>query len=312
MKKRAIGAAAVLLPLSGLMATYFLAPRRIYDGVIGLSRKRARLRRKSVEVDGESWPYLEGGPAGGDTILLVHGFGGEKDNWVFYAPYLTGQYRVIIPDLPGFGENMRILGRDYSMAKQAERLRDFLDRLGVEHCHYAGNSMGGFIGLHAALLYPQRLRSLTLLNNAGVKGDVRSELEHLLDEGQNPLRIQDQDDIEAMLAFISHRPVRLPARLRKVMHKHALQHPELMDEIFEQTKQDSLEFPLTDRLGEIETPTLIIWGQHDRVIDVSCVPVLESGIRGSEAVVFDDVGHVPMIEAPKRTAKVHRAFMARH
>lgn len=69
--------------------------------------------------------------------------------------------------------------------------------------------------------------------------------------------------------------------------------------------------PLNDRLGEVKVPTLIIWGRHDRLIDVSCVAELERGIAGSRSHVFEHVGHVPMVEDPKATAAVMREFLAK-
>jgi pimeloyl-ACP methyl ester carboxylesterase len=75
--------------------------------------------------------------------------------------------------------------------------------------------------------------------------------------------------------------------------------------------QDSLENPVNDRLHEVKCPTLIIWGKHDRLIDVSAVDVLEARIKGSESVVFDHLAHVPMIEDPKAFADAHLSFLAR-
>jgi len=65
-------------------------------------------------------------------------------------------------------------------------------------------------------------------------------------------------------------------------------------------------------LHEVKCPTLIIWGKHDRLIDVSAVDVLEAQIKGSQAVVFDHLGHVPMIEDPKAFADAHLSFLGRN
>ena len=73
-----------------------------------------------------------------------------------------------------------------------------------------------------------------------------------------------------------------------------------------------INYPLNDRLGEVTAPSLIIWGRHDRLIDVSSVSILEEGIKNSEAVILEETGHVPMIEKPKDTAFVHLRFLAKY
>ena len=85
-----------------------------------------------------------------------------------------------------------------------------------------------------------------------------------------------------------------------------------LDGIFWVIANEGRDFPLNDRLGEVKIPTLIIWGRHDRLLDVSCVAVLEAGIAGSQSHIFEHVGHVPMIEDPKATAAVMKGFLAKH
>ena len=126
---------------------YFLAPRLLVDTAVNALRRKGGLTEKAVIAGGLRWPYLEGGDPTGDVVVLVHGFGGDKDNWAFYAPFLTKRYRLICPDLPGFGDTSRDPALDYDCRLQADRLREFLDALGVEKCHLGGNSMGGYIAL---------------------------------------------------------------------------------------------------------------------------------------------------------------------
>src|SRR3546814_3852481 len=115
-----------------------------------------------------SWPYLEGGDASKPLLLLVHGFAGDKDNWSMIAPYLTRDYHVIAPDLPGFGENERNPDLAYDLQAQTARLKAFADTLGLSRPHVGGHSMGGWIALRYATEYPAALASLILLHNAGV------------------------------------------------------------------------------------------------------------------------------------------------
>lgn len=291
---------------------YLFFPRTLFNQARNALRRKGGMRLQSVQVADMIWPYLEGGNPDGEPVVLVHGFGGDKDNWSFYAPYLTGQYRLICPDLPGFGENDRSLERDYGMATQAARLGAFLDALGLGKCHLGGNSMGGYIALHFALTHPQRLLSLTLFNNAGVIGPDASELQKRVENGESPLVLRTLADVDRLMGFIAYKPRFIPQQFKKIAFEDSRPYATLLDQIFAQLIEDAQERALNDQLGMVNTPTQIIWGRHDRLIDVSCAVVQHQGIKDSELVIFEDVGHIPMIEKPAETARHHLAFLAKH
>ncbi len=297
--------------LAGLVALYAFRPQVLFDALKAALRRRAALVRKAVRVGDIEWPYLDGGKAGGDPVVLVHGFGGDKDNWTLYAPHLTPHHRVICPDLPGFGENDRSVGREYGMQVQAERLRDFLDALGIARCHLAGNSMGGFVALRFALDFPGRLASLALLDNAGVAGTGSSDLQRSIERGENPLELKTMADVDRLLSFVYRRPPFMPRQFKQLLLDDALAHAQVLDKVFWTLADEGIAGVLNARLGEVQVPTLIVWGRHDQLIDVSVVDALRRGIAHSVAVIFEDVGHVPMLEAPQRTAEHHLALLAR-
>jgi abhydrolase domain-containing protein 6 len=281
---------------------YFFFPALLVGAVIGSMRKWGRMRVRSVVVNGIEWPYLEGGPADAETIVMVHGFGGDKDNWPLYARYFTRRFRVIAPDLPGFGENVRKPDWEYGMEAQAGRLNEFLNELGIDKCHLTGNSMGGFIALHYALAYPQRLQSLTLVDNAGVTSRNKSELEIAIDEKKNLLVANSLEEFESLLDFIMYKRIPSPAFMVKAMFEVQARNAEFLDRIFWTLADEAVNGTVTDRLGEISVPTLVIWGRHDRVIDVSCTEAMAAAIPDNKVVIFEDAGHVPMIEKPHETA----------
>ncbi len=303
----------IFAPLISLALLYFLFPEQLVQLMRWLMRRRARVMRKTVTVDGRVWPYLEGGDRSKPTLVMVHGFGADKDHWTFYAPWLTKDYRLIAPDLPGFGENDRDGELPFDVTSQAARLKGFLDALGIDRPHLGGNSMGGWIALRFAIDYPDRLRTLTLMNNAGIVGADESELQKLAaDRDYNPLVLASLEDADRLIAFVVRKPTYVPARLKPVIYADALRHRDLLDKIFWVIADEMEEKPLNDELGKVTVPTLILWGRHDKLIDVSCVAVLEAGIAGSATHIFEDVAHVPMIEAPKATATVQREFLAKH
>jgi pimeloyl-ACP methyl ester carboxylesterase len=295
-----------------ILALYFFSPRTLFNWLQNSLRRKGGLVEKSIEAGGFNWPYLEGGPADGEVVVLVHGFGGDKDNWAMYSPHITAKYRFISMDLPGFGENDRSMDREYDIASQVERLRQFLDALGIAKCHIGGNSMGGHISLQFALSHPEYLKSLTLYNNAGVIGENESELQGAVENGENALAIQSVEDVKRMMAFVTHKPAPIPGQFRKIFFEDANAHKDLLDKIFWSIVETAVNNPLNEKLKDLDVPTLIIWGRHDRLIDVSCAEAIHAGVENSELVIFEDVGHIPMIEKPKETAAAKLAFLAKH
>ncbi len=282
---------------------YYLMPARLVALVVGTVRKSARLTEKSVLVDGNPWPYLEGGPPDGEVVVMLHGFGGDKDNWPLYARNFTGRYRVIAPDLPGFGSNIRDPEWNYGGVAQTERLHAFITELGLDNIHLAGNSMGGFIALNYALTHPQSIKTLTLIDNAGVDSINKSELELAIDEGKNPLVATSLEDFDRLMDFIMHKRIPSPRFMMKAFYAVQKRHFEFLDGIFWQIIDEALNEPLTERLGELSMPTLVIWGRHDRLIDVSCTNVMAAKIPDNTIVILEDAGHIPMIEFPGVTAR---------
>jgi abhydrolase domain-containing protein 6 len=290
-------------------AAYLLRPMWLVAAIIGSIRVWGRMRAKTIEVDGIVWPYLEGGPAGAETIVMVHGYGGDKDNWPLYARHFTKQFRVIAPDLPGFGRNVRDAALHYGVNTQTERLHAFLAALGVDRFHLAGNSMGGFIALNYALTYPEQLKSLTVFDPAGVRSINKSEVELAADEGRNLLLATTLEEFDRLLGFVMHKRLPSPKFMMKAMLAIQLRHHDLLEAIFWTLKSEALDDSLTERLCDIGTPTLIVWGRRDRVLDVSCAEVMAETMPDNRVVIFEDVGHVPMIECPRESAAHHLSLI---
>ncbi len=294
----------------GLVLVRFFAPALLVDVLIALGRRSSKLKRKTITVDGWIWTYLEGGDNNTEIVVMIHGFGGDKDNWTLYARYFVGAYHVIIPDLPGFGEQARKEDQQYGGSDQSQRLEDFLNALGISECHMAGNSMGGYITLVHALERPSKLKSITLLNNAGIKPPVKNEVEKGIDEGKNLLKFNDYEGLNKIIDMVTYKSPPLPEFVKKVQFKRAIHWQNFQDKIFWTLVEEGLGTPLNERLKDVPVPTFIIWGQHDRIIDVSAVPIMLEGIPDVQSVTFDDMGHVPMLENPKKTSRHHIKFLS--
>lgn len=297
---------AIIIMSALISLTVFLScGKTLYNYAKTSAREDAQLVEKSIQVGDHKIFYLEGGS--GDTVLLVHGFGGDKDNWTRLAKYLSGKYRVISPDLPGFGQSSRIRTSNYNIENQTERLAAFTEALKLERFHIAGNSMGGNISAYYAIKNPSRIISLTLINSAGIMPPVKSELVLNLEKGYNPLLVNDADDYDRLMKFLFVKSPYIPGSLKKELASSAVRNREFNDKIFSDMRAKMLD--LKPMLGKIKAPTLIIWGDTDRVLHVSSVEIFSKGIKGSTSYILKDCGHVPMIERPEETSAVFLNFI---
>lgn len=279
----------------------------IAQSALRLEQRLSGLERKSIQVGDHQITYLEGGQ--GPAMVLLHGITADSGNWTRFARYFTGNYRVIIPDLPGFGDSSRIQTASYSIPAQSERLHDLVQALGVQQFHLAGNSMGGYIGAYYAAQHPQEVLSLGLFNAAGVDAPTQSQFMKDLYVGKNQMLPQDRDDYKRVLKLVMQDPPYIPGFVFNSLADRALEHREFNRKVFAELQQQNLD--LAPHLPKITVPTLLLWGEHDRVIDVSSIVVFQQNLSSSKTTVsiLPDVGHLPMLEQPAETAKRYAAFL---
>lgn len=286
----------ILLQLAGCSS--------VYRQALNAERSQAGLERKEIVLpDGLRYVYLEGGK--GEPLLLLHGFGGNKDNFTRAARYLTPHYRVIVPDNIGFGESAHPPQADYTAAAQAKRLRTLAHALGAGNVHLGGNSMGGQIALTYAALYPDEVRSLWLLNPAGVWTATRSEAAKILIEtGRNPLIVRNEREFVELFNFVMSEPPFVPRPILNVMAQERIRNVALEERIFMQIVEDSVE----KKIAGLPTPALIVWGEQDRVIHVDTAAMLHKMMPRSQVIVMPGIGHLPMLERPQQSAEDYLKF----
>ncbi len=302
----AIIASALLLALIGVVGFVYFAPESATRVFLNLERWRAGLERKEISLsDGTHYVYLEGGR--GEPLLLLHGFGGNKDNFTRVARFLTPHYRVIVPDHIGFGESEHPQNADYSPLAQAERLHALAQALGISNVHLGGNSMGGQIALSYAAQYKNEAKSLWLLDPAGVWTAPESELRKTIaSTGKNPLLIHTEEDFAQLLPWVmTDRPF-IPRPMLDVLARERIRNFDLEQRIFRQITEDSIE----DRIRGLATPSLIVWGDQDRLISVETADILHKLLPNSQVFIMPNIGHVPMVERPKQSAYDYLRFRA--
>jgi pimeloyl-ACP methyl ester carboxylesterase len=262
--------------------------------------------RKEIDLpDGLHFVYLEGGQ--GEPLMLLHGFGGNKDSFTRVARFLTPHFRVIVPDHIGFGESDHPQDADYSPTAQAGRLHALAQALGIKSLNVGGNSMGGQIALTYAALYPDEVRSLWLLAPAGVWSAPESEVRKIiLETGQNPLLVRNEDEFRQIFGMVMNEPPFVPTPILNVLAKERIRNFALEERIFKQLVAESVE----ERISGLKTPSLIVWGDGDRLINVATADILHRLLSNSQVVIMPNVGHVPMIERPRQSAEDYLRFRA--
>ncbi|MEK6806701.1 MAG: alpha/beta fold hydrolase [Pseudomonadota bacterium] len=284
-------------------------PEPMARGQIALQRTVSGLELKSAEIPGFTIPYLEGGSAEGEPLVLVHGFAADKDNFDLAAMFLTRKMRVIALDLPGFGDASKPADADYSIGKQVERLDQFLTQLGITKAHFGGNSMGGWIiGTYAAA-HPEKVSSLWLVDAAGVHTAKTSPLRQTYEKtGEIKLVAKNLEEFEAIAALAMEKQPPLPYSIRYVLAQRAAADYELHSRIFRELAASHETAALEQRVKGLATPTLITWGDQDHLTDVSGAEILHGVLPNSQVNIFNGIGHLPQVEVPHPAAKAYLEF----
>ncbi|MCW3063522.1 MAG: alpha/beta hydrolase fold protein [Solirubrobacterales bacterium] len=268
-------------------------------------------QRRWVTIGGRPMNVIELGS--GPPLLLIHGLGGSWQNWLETIPHFARAHRVIAPDLPGFGESP-LPADSISIPGYGRAMRSLMDALEIPSAAVVGNSMGGFIGMELAVQFPERVERLVLVSAAGIAIEYQR---------REPIRTIARalefaaGWVGAQADIVARRP-----RLRQLFLRTAAAHPERLPVPIaaEQLRASGkpgwlgafdalLSYRIRPRLGEIRCPTLIVWGDRDRMVPVRDADEFERAIPGARKVIFRDTGHMAMIERPAGFNRVVEEFL---
>lgn len=283
--------------------------KSIFEDMMQGQESIAGLKRHTVTIEGQKIFYLDNENVhASKTILLIHGFADSGATWVqFSRRFRDAGYRIIAPDLLGFGRSDKPVSADYRFAAQAKRLLALMTTLEVNQFHVAGNSMGGGIAAEMALLAPERVASLTLMDAAGVHYKP-SDMDRAFLNGRNLLVIKTPKDFEEVMAFVSHQSLPVPRPVTDYLAEQAVKNSALHERILREALFEEINILLLD-LEKIKAPTLIVWGEKDRLLHPDNAKVLHHFIKNSRLVMMPDIGHVPQMEAPYESAAIVLDFI---
>lgn len=271
--------------------------------------RRAGVSLRWAEVDGHRLRYWDSGASDKPALLLIHGFGSSKENWSFLSELLHRDYRILAPDLPGFGDSTFRTDCDYRVDTQARRIAQWLDGLDVSSAYVAGSSMGGAIAASLAASRPGLVKALCLMNAAGAPATRVSMLEAGVLAGNNFLVANTPAEAHRVFKICFHSRKRMLGAVfaflmgGEMAHRAIVNHAIFSDLVYSLGAVNA-------QLQDVVAPTFILWGDSDRVLDVSCVDAFLAAIDHAQAMVLPETGHLPMVERPGDTATVLRAFFS--
>lgn len=291
---------------------------------------------KFIEIDGVKISYIEEG-SGDYTVLFIHGLGGSLNNWDYNFGVFKENYHCLAIDLPGFGNSERP-DIPYSVSLHTDFVANFLSKKGVEKAVLIGNSMGGHISANTAILYPELVERLVLVDASGADYKPHWILSFLLIYPQWTQRI-----IVRQARGFTARPYEAFERgTKKLLGKYTAHKSRfaLFYDIKEVNVEKFLnlmirysydfipspEFPkyiravlrsgksiprtsLMGNLGKITAPTLIVWGEEDGLVHPKYAHRFNEAIPGSRLVTISQAGHMPQIEAADRFNRVVMDFI---
>lgn len=289
-----------------LTACSFEQPEGEIQGAAGMAiaaeRTISGLERKVLQIDGFVVPYLQGGQ--GEPLVLIHGFGGSKDNFNRVAYYLTNQYTVYSIDVPGFGASTRDMNADYVINTQIDRVHEIIEKLGLQKPHIGGNSMGGWISGAYAAKYPDNVASVWFLAPAGLVESRKSEVIQKFEQtGEIVLTASNREEFEKIVDVVMYeRPAFAPGFVVDAMAARAAADQPLHKRIYKDFKTVPSDLATALNASTYKGPGLIVWGKEDRVLHVDGAAELKTAMPGFDVILMDKVGHVPMMEQPEQVA----------
>jgi pimeloyl-ACP methyl ester carboxylesterase len=258
--------------------------------------------------------YREAGDPNLPTLLLLHGFADSFTTWEGWVRDLQGQFHVISVDFPGHGLTRAPQGTQLG----GERLADFVDafakQLALPSFAVAGNSMGGGAAWQLAVRHPERVKALILVDAAGFPNDKPPSGEPLA------FKILRYPIGRAFLSKIDNRPL-IENGLKADVYDKSLITPFIVDrfaefqrapghrEILMGINMGAPSVPVAGLLATIKAPTLILWGEADPLIELPAAKKFAAAIPGAKLITYPNVGHLPQLEIPQRSAADVAAFL---
>ena len=286
-----------------------------YPKLLEEQRAWAGLTSKTVHVGEVTWSYSEGGSKDKPTLLLIHGLDTNRDSWNQVAHMLTQNYHVVIPDLPGSGNTKVPLDFDFSIPNLSEQLRLFVETTRIQNnLHVAGHSLGGSVALFYASEYNFDTKSLFLMGASGIFQSNHTQY------AKNPiylkqLLVAQPGDLNFVMKKAMVNQPFIPEVRKKLQEQMLIAQSTEMSKVITQIYKLNQQYTISsfkNLLKSIDAPTLILWGKQDQIVNFEVANELKSSIRrAQQPIILNNVGHMPILEAPERVTQSYLDFLSK-
>ena len=279
---------------------------------------KTAIEERRINVGGLTTRYFTAGNDGLPLVLL-HGDSASALDWSWVLPKLGATHQVYAPDFPGFGESAKP-NREYSLEFFKQFLGDFLDALGIERAVLVGNSLGGLISLRFALSHPEQVAALVLVDSSGLGYAVSPALSQLtlplyaetaIAWCQTPIGAKQRSWLRTSLLF-AH-PSQVPDAWLEEQERMALL-PGFLEASLSSLRAQLNVFGqhqvLLDSLGQLQMPTLVVWGTDDLILPKSQGQDAVSRLQQGQLALIPDCGHLPHVERPELFTHELSKFLA--
>ncbi|MDH3735549.1 MAG: alpha/beta hydrolase [Nitrosopumilus sp.] len=251
---------------------------------------------KFVQVGSHKIRYIESGSSSKRVLVLVHGLGASAERWEYVMPELSKKYRVIAPDLLGFGYSDKPL-LDYTPQFFAKFLSDFLETIGISHSSMIGSSLGGQIVSEYAITYHKKTENIILVSPAGVMKYPTPALEAYIAAALYPSR----DSAHNAFQMMSGVDEKIPSHIIDDFIKR-MSLPNAKAAFLSTLLGLKNSSTINHRLANISVPALVIWGENDPVIPIKYANDFVTSLKDCQYIEMQNCGHTPYVEDPKRFA----------
>ena len=290
--------AAVLVVALGV--AFYKRPISFLEGLVHTQLALAGVHSHDVMVEGHRMHYYVAGPADGSPVVLVHGLGGQAEDFRNLMPFLRAAgYRVYTPDLLGFGRSDRPSDFSYSIPDQAGFVFAFMNAMGLKQVDLGGLSMGGWIVQRMAADHPERIRKLMIFDSAGL--NVKPGWNTAL---FTPASVVELDELDTLLMphppevppFLAHDVLRISRDQAWVMHR-------ALDSMLAGGDTTDVLLP------QLKMPVLIVWGDLDQIMPLVQGEKMHQLVPQSQLEVVQGCGHLAVVQCADRIGPTVQAFL---
>ena len=267
---------------------------------------RANLKLKKIKVGTEVFAYAEGGT--GPTLVFVHGFQGDKKFWLNYVQHFISDYHILIPDMPAHGDSSFSEKQHFDLKSLAKTMHGFMEEKRLKDFCLIGTSLGGGVVTEYAALYPEKLTKLILLNPIGIKAEDEAEFKEIIEKNEKLFFPNSMEELDKLYVYLMGKPFAKKGFIKKYFFNYLIEKRPVLKRVY----KDLIRSEGVEKiLSQINTPTLVIMGQYDKISRPVDFEIYSKKLPNCCSVKITDGYHILTDRAFEKAVKEMRFFVGK-